>query len=125
MSEEEAFLEKAARYLASAALLLDAGDFDSSVSRAYYAMFYAAEAALLSKGLSRSTHKGVISAFGEEFVKTGVFPATMGRNLSAAFQKRQVGDYGATPLVGRDDAQLVLDHARAFVEAVRKQIVRP
>ena len=40
MKEVHALLLKAKRYLRSAELLLDDADFESSVSRTYYAMFY-------------------------------------------------------------------------------------
>ena len=43
-------LGKAERALASARLLLDAGDTDGACNRAYYAMFDAARAALLASG---------------------------------------------------------------------------
>ena len=93
MKEAKALVERARRYLKSAEMLLRDRDFKSSVSRTYYAMFYCAQAALLTKELSFSSHKGVISAFGEHFVKTGIFPKEMGRELNRAFEKRQVGDY--------------------------------
>jgi uncharacterized protein (UPF0332 family) len=96
MIETSALIEKAKRYLKSSEILLKDGDFESSVSRTYYAMFYAAEAALLTKNLSFSSHKGVISGFGEHFVKTGIFSKEMGRELNRAFEKRQVGDYEYT-----------------------------
>jgi len=83
----------------SAATLLAVVDFESSVSRTYYAMFFAAEALLLSKGLSFSSHRGVLSAFGEHFDKTGVMPSEMGRELKRAFSKRQLGDYEYTFVV--------------------------
>ena len=86
-------LKRAKRYIRSAGLLLEDGDYESSISRAYYAMFYLAQAVLLAKGLKFSTHKGVISAFGEHFVKTGIFPKEMGRILNKAFEKRQASDY--------------------------------
>ena len=44
-------------------LLID-GDHKSSVSGAYYAMFHSAEAVLLTKNLSFSSYRDVISAFG-------------------------------------------------------------
>lgn len=93
MKEAKALVERARRYLKSAEMLLRDRDFKSSVSRTYYAMFYCAQAAMLTKELSFSSHKGVISAFGEHFVKTGIFPKEMGRELNRAFEKRQVGDY--------------------------------
>ena len=46
-----------------------------AITRAYYAMFYAASALLASEGISRSKHSGVHSAFGERFVKGGPIEA--------------------------------------------------
>jgi uncharacterized protein (UPF0332 family) len=43
----------------------------SAVNRAYYAIFYAANALLATQGLSRSKHSGVIAAFRQHFVKPG------------------------------------------------------
>ena len=65
--EIKGMLAKARRYLASAKLLRQAGDFDSAVSRLYYSMFYGAEALLLSQEKTFSSHRAVIAAFGEHF----------------------------------------------------------
>jgi uncharacterized protein (UPF0332 family) len=61
------WLEKSRRFLRSASALLELGDPDSAVGRAYYAMYHAAEALLLSKGLEYSSHEAVQSAYGREF----------------------------------------------------------
>ncbi|GFP37733.1 uncharacterized protein HKBW3S44_01410 [Candidatus Hakubella thermalkaliphila] len=71
MKEIRDFIEKAEKFLTTAEHALDIGDYDSCVSRSYYAMLFLAEAVLLTKGLTASSHKGVISLFGEHFVKTG------------------------------------------------------
>lgn len=60
MKEIASLIERANRYLKSSEMLLDDGDYESSLSRAYYAMFYSVEAVLLTKELSFSSHKGVI-----------------------------------------------------------------
>jgi len=78
MKEIKSLIERAKKYLKSAELLLKEGDYESSVSRTYYAMFHSAQAMLLTKNLSFSTHKGVISAFGEYFIKTGIFSRELG-----------------------------------------------
>ena len=57
MKEIESLIERANRYLRSAELLLKGGDYESSVSRTYYAMFYSVQALLLTKNLSFSSHK--------------------------------------------------------------------
>ena len=57
-------LHKAQESLAAARLLRQANYYDFAASRAYYGMFYAAEAALLALGLSFSKHSAVVAAFG-------------------------------------------------------------
>jgi uncharacterized protein (UPF0332 family) len=85
MTELATLIARARKYLDSAVLLTEAADYESSVSRSYYAMFYAVQAALLSKNLSYSSHKSVISSFGERFIKPGVFPREMGRQVNLTF----------------------------------------
>lgn len=70
-AEQAALLQKAQKSLRAARLLADQGFYDFAVSRAYYAMFYIAEAFLLGEGLAFSKHSAVISAFGERFAKSG------------------------------------------------------
>jgi uncharacterized protein (UPF0332 family) len=60
----QGLFDKARRYLRSAELLRSDGDHDSAASRLYYAMFYCAEALLFSRGLSNSSHRGVIAGLG-------------------------------------------------------------
>lgn len=122
MSEIPALIAKAQRYLKSADLLLRDGDYESSVSRTYYAMFYCAEAALLTRNLTFSSHKSVIAAFGEQFIKTGVLPKELGRELNRAFEKRQLGDYGSTPVVSNEDANELLAHGWKFCSAIKQWI---
>ena len=57
----------------AAQLLNDQGFHDFATSRAYYAMFYVAEALLLGEGLTFSKHSAVIAAFGKSFVKRVAF----------------------------------------------------
>jgi len=73
MKEIETLIQRAERAIKSAELLLKEGDVDTSVSRSYYAMFYVTEALLLTRELKFSSHRSVISLFGEHFVKTGIF----------------------------------------------------
>ena len=67
-------IRKAFRSLITARRNIDEDDYDFGSSRAYYAAFYAVQAAILTKNMSFSKHSGVISAFNQHFVKTGLFP---------------------------------------------------
>ena len=118
MKEIKSLIERAEKYLRSAEMLIKEGDYESSVSRTYYAMFYCAQAVLLTKNISFSSHKGVISAFGEHFIKTGIFPKDMGRELNRAFEKRQIGDYEYTFVISKNEAEEMLKNGRKFVNEI-------
>jgi len=112
LSEEiKGMLAKARRYLNSADLLRKNGDFDSAVSRLYYAMFYGAEALLLVRGKTFSSHRAVVSAFGEYFIKSGILPKEMHHWLHRAFEKRQISDYDY--LTGISESEVVDLQAKA------------
>jgi len=125
MKEVEFLIKRAMRYLKSAEILLKEGDYESSVSRTYYAMFYSAQAMLLTQNLSFSSHKGVISAFGKHFVKTGIFPREMGRALNMAFEKRQIGDYEYKFVISKEEAKKILGDGNDFVEKIVQYLRRP
>ncbi len=79
-----ALLAKASRALASAKLLLASGDVDGACNRAYYAMFDAARAALLTVNAPvpseiARTHSGLITAFSLHVVKPGLVAVEHGR----------------------------------------------
>jgi uncharacterized protein (UPF0332 family) len=111
-------LQKARESLRAADVLLEREFFDFAVSRAYYAMFYAAEAVLLHRGLTFSKHTGVIAAFGQHFAKTGDLPRHLHRYLLDAFDLRQVSDYSAPGLIGEERAKRVIKWAEEFIETI-------
>ena len=79
------FFRKARYSLAAAELLTNEGYHDIAASRAYYAMFYVAEALLFSKGLAFSSHSAVIAAYGKEFARTGLLDPQHHQHLRDAF----------------------------------------
>jgi uncharacterized protein (UPF0332 family) len=114
MSGDAALLHTARRYLESAKLLCESGDCDSAVSRAYYAAFYLAEVLLDRLGLSYSSHRGVISAFGQEFAKTQRLDPRFHRLLIAAFEKRQRADYLADPGLDEANVRQLIEDVESF-----------
>lgn len=78
-----------------------------------------AEAVLLTKGLSSSSHKGVISLFGKHFVKTRIFERSLGRALNEAYDKRVVGDYGVGFKISKEEAKDLLDISQNFVRELK------
>jgi uncharacterized protein (UPF0332 family) len=114
--EVKGMLAKAQRYLVSAKLLCQAGDYDSSVSRLYYAMFYGTEALLLSQGKTFSSHRAAIAAFGEHFIKPGHLPKEMHQSLHRAFEKRQISDYEYMSGISELEVADLQEKAEQFVK---------
>jgi uncharacterized protein (UPF0332 family) len=115
----EQLLHKASRAIEAANTLLDNGLNEFSTGRAYYAMFYTAEALLNEKGLRFRKHGGVHSAFGEHFIKTSLFDAKFHRWLLDAFDRRIESDYGIDVLVIDQDARELIEQAKEFQQAGR------
>jgi uncharacterized protein (UPF0332 family) len=115
----EKLLEKAARSLKVSESLIKSGDAEFSVGRAYYAMFYAAQALLNEKELRFRKHAGVHSAFAEQFVKNGSLDKKYHRWLLSAFSKRITGDYGIEAELTPEDANLVIGQAQEFLTAAK------
>lgn len=113
--ELRGMLEKARRYVNSAEILQREKDYDSAVSRLYYAMFYCAEALLLSKGLTFSSHRAVISAFAQHFIKTNILPKEFHQWLHEAFEKRQISDYDFGAPASDPDAEGLRTKAKMFI----------
>lgn len=120
MNEEiEALLKKALDSIKGARLLSDDELYGFAVSRAYYAMFYLVSAVLLTKGLNFSKHQAVVAAFGQHFVKTGIFKHKFHQYLVEAFEQRQIGDYETMEEITKETAQKSIDRAEEFLVAVR------
>ncbi|KQT50627.1 hypothetical protein ASG52_06805 [Methylobacterium sp. Leaf456] len=102
------FKGRAERALVGVGLLLESGDLAGASSRAYYAMFDAARAALGSVrpdlGGAIETHRALIGAFGENVVLSGHVDAALGRSLDQAEKLRLMADHLSDPLT-LDDAR--------------------
>jgi len=113
-------LNRAEDCTAQAESLVAASWPGAAISRSYYAMFHAATAALLHRGISRRSHQGVIAAFGQTFAKPGLIEARFHKYLADAFDLRQESDYQPVVYVTNEQAREMLERARVFVAACRK-----
>lgn len=106
-------LKKAEQALKAAQNLLADELYDDAVSRAYYAVFHGARAALRMKGVETISHKGLVNQFALHLVKPGEVDEEYGDILRQTKEDRETGDY--EPLVSFDSeeaAQLVSGASR-------------
>jgi uncharacterized protein (UPF0332 family) len=114
-------IDKSGRNIEVAEKLIRDNELEIVVSRLYYAMFYCAEALLLSKNLSFSSHKAVIVNFGKEFVKTGIFDEKFHKVLQNAFEDRQEADYEFVEFE-KSEVEEYLNLAKKFLETAKKYL---
>lgn len=95
----------------------------SIVNRAYYSVFYAALALLVTVNVEPNKHAGVLAKFDELFVRQGIFPKEMSRILHHAFDMRQAGDYQKSKVITEEQANDVLASAEEFVTAIQEKLL--
>lgn len=120
----ERLIIKAKSSLAAAQTLADQGFYDFAASRAYYTMFYIAEAFLWEKGFEFSSHAAVISAFGREIAQPGIVPKEFHRFLIDAQDKRTQGDYCVDLEVELQlsEVQPLLAQCQKFIEIAENKL---
>lgn len=123
-SEQQALLRKAQNSLRAAKLLDSNNLIDGAASRAYYTMFYVAQALLMDKGLTFSKHGSLIAAFGQHFTKTGLVPAHFHQYLIKGFNKRITGDYAINSTLTKTDVATMISQAEEFL-ALAEQMLGP
>jgi len=117
MSEIETLFARAQESVRAARAMLRDGFPDFAASRAYYAMFYVAEALLAHLGESYRSHAAVIAGFGRLFAKTGKLDAKFHQWLIAAQNLRNIADYGVEAHVSSEQAGLACEWAEEFIRA--------
>lgn len=118
----EKLLEKAQDAIEAADILLTNEKVDIAAGRAYYAMFYTAEALLLEIELQFNKHSSVHAAFGKHFAKTNLLDPKYHRWLLDSFDKRLVGDYGIEANLQMDVVASMIEQAREFLEVAKKYL---
>ena len=112
------YLENAQEMLVVARLMLNNDFYTSTINRAYYAIFYAANALLITKNLSSNKHSGVISAFRQHFVKTGLISPEYSAIYGQVMGNRHTSDYELESPITKETAKLDLTDAEIFVAAI-------
>jgi uncharacterized protein (UPF0332 family) len=117
------YLAKAQNSLATAQRAYEQGDFDSSASRAYFAVFQAEIAALIKLMEFRQTHWGhdrVQAEFNRRLIQARkVFPASISSIHDDLIGRRHTADYSGQHLSARLAEQCIRRAAEMFTTIER------
>ncbi len=117
-------MEQADDSMKMAKIAQEHGLFRDTVSRSYYAMFYAVLALMASRDQKTAKHTQTIGLFDLHFVKESLFDKHFSSWLHEAFDLRQRADYREMVTITQQRAGEVLDHATQFVAEVQAFLSR-
>ena len=115
-------LSKAEQSLDAAKHLIKDGFYDFAAARAYYAMFYSLEALFLSREQGFSKHSAVISAFGKDFIKPGIFNEKFHKYILEAFELRNAADYGVIHSVPQEKSEEIITKAGEMIQTISEYL---
>jgi uncharacterized protein (UPF0332 family) len=119
-------MERAREFLRVAEISLEQGFYNACASNAYYAMFWAAIAALAHQGSKQTewSHGGLREIFSRELiVKRRIYPAKFGEWLKVAYKLRDSAHYSLEG-AGTKETRRIFQHALEFVKTVEEVVLR-
>lgn len=93
-----------------------------AINRAYYAVFYIAEALLNEKDLRYSKHGTVHGAFAQHYIKTKLFDEKYHKLLTGAFRRRMLGDYDEVVQFRSEEVKETITGAWDFLQAAKSYL---
>lgn len=93
-----------------------------SIVSAYYAVYHAAKAALLLKGVIPQSHEGIERMFSLYYVKTKEIEVDIGRIIGRLMKLREEADYYPESTFSLKDSSEALEMANRFVENIKNSI---
>ena len=89
--------------------------YSSAANRLYYAFYYAASAALLSRDITTHTHSGLQSMIHLHFVKEGILTTEDGILMRKLFTLRQESDYDDFMVATREDVLPLIEPTKKII----------
>jgi len=115
-------LKQARECLESAEREIDADSYRGAANRSYYCIFHAMRAVLASDSFDSKKHTGIISAFRERYIKTGVFPTKFSDFIRTASKNRGDSDYDDFFIISKEDVAQQIGNAKAILTAAEAHI---
>ncbi|MDR2232524.1 MAG: HEPN domain-containing protein [Tannerella sp.] len=117
-------IERANETIKEVPYLVEQGFYRTAINRMYYACYYVVSALLMKHNFEARTHKGVITLFSLNFIKTGIVDEITGKLYRSVFELRQSGDYDELKDITKEDVTSRLEPAIQFIKTIENLIYR-
>ncbi len=116
----ESEMKKAEQSLKASQALLEQAYAEDAISRAYYAIFHSARAALKAKDIETTSHQALIRQFALHLVKPGLIEIEYGDILRQEKEDRETGDYETFVTFSLKEAAVRVQDAGRFLKRIQQ-----
>lgn len=110
--------------LEAAKMLIQVGQFKSSVNRSYYAVFHGLRSVTALDQFDSSKHSGIIAYFNRVYVKEGTFDRTISKLIDTCYRLREKADYQDFFLVSHEMAEEQLVKAENVINLIEPYLLK-
>lgn len=111
-------IETAKNDLHLADIMMEKEEYRGANNRAYYAIYHAISAIHALDGKAYKRHKDTLANFNKDYVKTEVFPKTLGKRIAEAEEIRHASDYDDFYIAIKEEAEEQVETAREVLELI-------
>ena len=115
-------LEKSDRTFEDVLFCAREGKWEAAANRLYYALFHAISALLICDSYQVKSHRGIMSMFGEHYVKTEVFSKQDGSLLSELVIMRDNADYNCFFEADEEKLTPYLNPTKLLIDKIKEYI---
>ena len=115
-------LNRAKESFAMASIAASKKYWNSAASELYYTCYYCVIALFAKNDIKTSTHSGVKTILGLNFIKENKLDARWGKFLSKLFDLRQDGDYGDFMVLREEEILPLVVQAEEFMKLIESMI---
>jgi uncharacterized protein (UPF0332 family) len=102
----------------AARILLDAGECRGANNRAYYGIYHVISAIHALDGRAYKRHKDALANFNKDYIRTEIFPRSLGRRIAEAEEIRHASDYDDFYIATREEAEEQIATAEELLKLV-------
>jgi uncharacterized protein (UPF0332 family) len=115
-------LNRAKESFAMASIAASKKYWNSAASELYYTCYYCVIALFAKNDIKTSTHSGVRTKLGLNFIKENKLDVRWGKFLSKLFDLRQDGDYGDFMVLREEEISPLVMEAEEFMKLIESMI---
>ena len=115
-------IETAKSDVKSAKILMEAKEYRGANNRAYYGIYHAISAIHALDERAYKRHKDALANFNKDYVKTEIFPRSLGKRIAEAEEIRHASDYDDFYIATKEEAQEQIATAEELIQRVESYV---